>query len=386
VAAKKAERLRIGFVLDDGLDKPDGVQQYVLSLGGWLENRGHDVSYLVGQTSRKDIAGLHSMSRNMRVRFNGNQDGTMPLPASTKKIRQVLRSGKFDVLHVQVPYSPFMGHKVIMNADPRTAIIGTFHIAPNSRLVGMGNRALGIWLRRSLKRFDTMLSVSQTASDFASDTFHVKSEILPNVIDYKRFHAARPLKRYDDGRLTILFLGRLVPRKGCLQLLKAINLMAMRTDLPEFRVLICGTGPLEPGLRAYINEHGLSDIVRLVGFVTEEEKPRYYASADVSVFPSTGGESFGIVLLEAMASGKSAILAGDNAGYRSVLVSRPELLVNPDDTKSLDIQLSRYLQETGYRREISKWGAAFTRDYDVNAVGERLLAVYEQALHKRRKP
>ena len=102
-------------------------------------------------------------------------------------------------------------------------------------------------------------------------------------------------------------------------------------------------------------------MVELAGFVTEDEKPRYYASADISVFPSNGGESFGIVLLEAMASGKSAILAGDNAGYRSVLVSRPELLADPRDTRTLGVRLAQYLKDASLRREISVWGADFTR-------------------------
>jgi phosphatidylinositol alpha-mannosyltransferase len=386
MAAGRSSKLNIGFVLDDGLDKPDGVQQYVLSVGGWLSAQGHDVRYLVGQTARKDIPGVHSMSRNVRVSFNGNQGGTMPLPASTRNIRRVLARKRFDVLHVQVPYSPFMGHKVIMNASDDTAVVGTFHIAPNSRLVTAGNRALGIWLRRSLRRFDVMLSVSQAAMDFAADTFRVSSDISPNVVDYRRFHSAAPLKKYAGKPLTILFLGRLVPRKGCLQLLKAVNRLAGRDDLPEFRVVICGKGPLEPRMRDYISQHGLGDIVEMAGFVTEEDKPRYYASADVSVFPSTGGESFGIVLLEAMASGKSAILAGDNEGYRSVLVSRPELLVDPADTEAFAVKLARYLQDDGYRRDVRQWGEDFTASFDVNVVGERLTAIYEEALHKRRNP
>ncbi|HEX5744126.1 MAG TPA: glycosyltransferase family 4 protein [Candidatus Saccharimonadales bacterium] len=384
MAGTRSKGLKVGFVLDDGLDNPDGVQQYILAVGDWLRSKGHQVSYLVGQTSREDIPGVHSMSRNVRVRFNGNQGGTMPLPASTRKIRQVLEAGRFDVLHVQVPYSPFMGSKVIMNADGRTAVIGTFHIAPNNRLVALGNRALGIRLKKSLRRIDTMLSVSQAAADFASDTFRVDSTISPNVIDYGRFHAAKPLKEYDDERLTILFLGRLVPRKGCLQLLKAVNLLADRGDLPGFRVIICGTGPLENHLRRYITEHRLNGIVEMAGFVTEEDKPRYYASADISVFPSTGGESFGIVLLEAMASGRSAILAGDNEGYRSVLVSRPELLVDADDARGMAVSLAHYLQDGKFRREVSRWGADFTRSFDVNVVGERLVGIYEEALHKRR--
>lgn len=378
--------LKIGFVLDDGLDKPDGVQQYILAVGEWLQSQGHKVRYLVGQTSRTDIAGVHSMSRNVRVRFNGNRM-SIPLPTSKVRLRKFLRDEQFDVLHIQVPYSPFMGRQLIMAADPkRTAIIGTFHIAPHNRLVSIGNRSLGLWLRRSLKRFDTMLSVSQTAADFARHTFGVTSAILPNVIDYGRFHDAKPLKQYMDHKLTILFLGRLVPRKGCLQLLKAIAYLQNNGTIPGFRVLVCGTGPLEQQLQKYITEHGLQDTVELVGFVSEADKPQYYASADISVFPSNGGESFGIVLLEAMAGGRAAVLAGDNPGYRSVLASREELLFDPGNVENLAKLIAVYLKDTAKRREIQRWGADFTKQFDVNVVGRKLLTVYTGALHKRLNP
>lgn len=383
MATSGSKPLKIGFVLDDGLDSPDGVQQYILALGDWLRSRGHEVRYLVGQTSRSDIEGLYSLSRNMKVRFNGNSL-SMPLPTSTRKLRHVLQDEEFDVLHIQVPYSPFMGHKLIMAAGPATAIVGTFHIAPNYWVSTAGNRLLGLWLHRSLRRFDKMLSVSSAAADFASLTFRVDSEISPNVIDYKRFHAAKPFDRYRDGRPVILFLGRLVPRKGCMHLLEAVSRLAGRSDLPDFRVLICGTGPVEHHLKQYVAKHGLDDFVEFIGFVPEADKPRYYASADIAAFPSTAGESFGIVLLEAMASGSAAIIAGDNPGYRSVLVSRPELLVDPNDTEALSTRLARYLQDDGLRREIAGWGARFTKTYDVDLVGKRLTSIYEEALRKRR--
>ena len=385
MAAPKHNRLKIGMVLDDGLDKPDGVQQYILAVGSWLQSQGHEVRYLVGQTSRTDIPGVHSMSRNVRVRFNGNRL-TMPLPTNRRRLRRFLQEEQFDVLHVQVPYSPFMGHQLIMAAGPETAVIGTFHIAPNNRLVTAGNRGLGIWLRRSLRRFDAMLSVSTTAAAFARITFGMESVVLPNVIDYPRFHEARPLKKYADDTLTILYLGRLVPRKGCLLLLKAVNEIKDREGLPSFRVVICGTGPLKPQLGKYVADHGLEDIVEFAGFITEEDKPRYYASADISVFPSSGGESFGIVLLEAMASGRAAVLAGDNPGYRSVLIDKPELLFNPRNADELASHLADYLQDKTLRNRTSVWGTGFTRAFDVGTVGAKLLGVYREALHKRRNP
>lgn len=385
MAASVPKHLKIGFVLDDGLDNPDGVQQYILALGTWLHTKGHEVRYLVGETKRNDIPGVHSMSRNMGVRFNGNKL-SMPLPTSRRRLRRFMEREKFDVLHVQVPYSPFMGHQLIMAARPSVAVIGTFHIAPNNPIVSVGNRLLGLWLHYSLKRFDTMLSVSTTAADFATQTFRISSQVLPNVIDYARFHEAKALHNYGDDRLTILFLGRLVPRKGCQQLLAAVQRLYNKQNTPKFRVVICGSGPLETHLKKYVAHHGLQDIVEFVGFISEEDKPRYLASADISVFPSSGGESFGIVLLEAMASGHAAVLAGDNAGYRSVLIDRPDLLFDPHDTEALAAKLENYLADAALRYETAAWGASFTKDFDTQAVGQNLVDIYQRALHKRRNP
>src|ERR1039458_8447904 len=104
--------LKVGFVLDDSLDKTDGVQQYILSLGSWLKQQGHDVHYLVGETVRTDIPNVHSLSRNINARFNSNRMST-PLPASPARIRKLLEDVQFDVLHVQIPYSPFLAQQII---------------------------------------------------------------------------------------------------------------------------------------------------------------------------------------------------------------------------------------------------------------------------------
>ncbi|HTB49301.1 MAG TPA: glycosyltransferase family 4 protein, partial [Verrucomicrobiae bacterium] len=140
--AAKTKPLKIGLVLDSGLDKPDGVQQYVLAIGEWLRGQGHDVHYLVGQTKRQDIIGLHSLSRSIKVRFNGN-NGSIPLIAQRRKLRKFLSAEHFDVLHIQVPHHPLLAQRIILEASPRTAIIGTFHIAPYNKLVTVGNYALG---------------------------------------------------------------------------------------------------------------------------------------------------------------------------------------------------------------------------------------------------
>ena len=374
-------KLKVGFVFDDSLDKPDGVQQYILALGSWLSLQGHEVHYLVGATKRKDIPRVHSLSRNMNVRFNGNRL-SMPLPADQRALKSMLREEAFDVLHVQVPYSPFMAKRILRLAPPRTAVVGTFHILPDSRLVAVLNRLLALWLRRSLRRFNAIVSVSAAAQNFAKDVYGIESMVLPNVIDYGRFHDALPFEKYDDDRLTIIFLGRLVPRKGCKTLLQAISLLSS-SGLPSYRVVICGRGPLEAELKSYAKAQHLNN-VEFVGFVEESDKARYYASADIAVFPSRGGESFGIVLLEAMASGRTAVLAGNNPGYASVMGAESSLLFDAHDPNKLAEKLAMLLEDKTKRQIAAQWGEKHARQYDTGKVGKQLMELYEQALHAER--
>ncbi|HET9174372.1 MAG TPA: glycosyltransferase family 4 protein [Candidatus Saccharimonadales bacterium] len=372
--------MKIGFVFDDSLDKTDGVQQYVLALGNWLSQNGHEIHYLVGQTKRTDIPHLYSLSKNVKVRFNGNRL-SIPLPTSRSAIQKLLKQESYDVLHIQMPYSPLMAHRIIMCAPEKTAIVGTFHVAPASRIMSLGSKLLGWSVRSSLKRFDAILSVSIAAQKFAMQSFGIKSEILPNVIDYQRFSSARPLPQYNDNIRTLLFLGRLVPRKGCLTLLQAIQyLVTQNKTLPEFRVLICGTGPLEDSLKLYVHEHNLESWVAFIGYISEVDKPRFYASSDLSIFPSSGGESFGIVLLEAMACGHAAILAGNNIGYASVLRDKQELLFPPTQYVELANKIEQMLVNDTYRNEYAIWGAQYTSSFDTSIVAKKLLAIYKAAL------
>ncbi|MDB5184463.1 MAG: hypothetical protein JWN38_271 [Candidatus Saccharibacteria bacterium] len=381
--AKTVGKLKIALVLDDSLDKTGGVQEYIISLGDWLRAEGHQVHFLVGKTTRTDIANVHSLSRNVGVRFNGNHM-SMPLPASRRKLRALLAREQYDVLHVQVPYSPFLAHRLILAAPAHTAVIGTFHIVAYSQLVTLATRALAIWTRRSTRRFDQMISVSSAAVVFARETYHMPSVVIPNAIEYKRFNTAQPI-RPDDPLINVLFLGRLVARKGCQYLLQAVAALQTRADLPAYTITICGKGPLDASLRAYATQHGISERVRFVGYVSEPDKPGYYAGADIAVFPSTGGESFGIVLVEAMATGRTVVLAGDNSGYRTVMEPQPELLFQPQDTAELAEKLAGLLQDAGRRKALADWGGMYAKNFDASIVGAKIVAEYQQALRKRAK-
>jgi len=375
--------MKIGFVLDDSLDKTDGVQQYILTLGHWLSSNGHEVHYLVGHTSRTDIPHIHSLSRNIQVHFNQNRMST-PLPAPKKVIRQLLESQQFDVLHVQMPFSPFLAGRIVALAPSQTAIVGTFHIIPFSALEKLASRMLGLWLRRSLKRFDTVYSVSKPAQKFARKAFRIKSEVLPNAVNVSHFQGGKKLRRYQDDKLTVLFLGRLVERKGCMHFLKALNVLQQQHELNRVRIVIGGKGPLLAKLRQYAADHHLKQYVQFVGYIPESDKADYLASADIAVFPSTGGESFGIVLAEAMAVGTAVVLAGNNRGYASVMAGHKEQLVDPANTTQFAKALKHFMHNYRARQQAKKWQSVHVAQYDVRHVGARLARTY-QTLYKKKQ-
>ncbi len=376
-------KLKVGLVLDDSLDKTDGVQQYVLILGRWLAATGHEVHYLVGQTKRGDLPNIHSLARNINVRFNKNRMA-IPLPANLKAIRQLLAREQFDVLHVQVPYSPALAGRIIKAADERTAVVGTFHILPHSRMVTLANHALSRAVHQSLKRFDVITCNSQASAVFAKRVFGADGPIIPLPLELDRFYGAKPLAKYKSGK-TVVFLGRLVERKGCQYLLQAVAYAAQHKTWPsDARVVVCGAGHLRKKLDAFVSTHGLSAIVEFAGRISEEDKPRYLASADVVAYPSTGGESFGIVLLEAMAASRGVVLAGDNPGYTSVMAPRPESLFNPHNIPAFANKLVNALEDTQARAVAHAWQHEYVKQFDVPVVGEQIVALYQEALHKRR--
>lgn len=372
--------LNIAFVLDDSLDRPDGVQQYILTLGKWLSARGHHVHYLVGETRRTDLLNVHSLAKNVRVRFNKNQM-SIPLPTSRSKIKEKMQALQLDILHVQMPYNPLFAARVIEACGDTTAVFGTFHILPNSNVEHRATRLLARWLKRSLARFDTVYGVSKPACEFARDAFGVSATVMPNVVDIAAIQKASPHVS-EDGTVTIMFLGRLVERKGCGHLLKA--LAALPPELQSrINVIICGGGPLEAKLKNFVEQHKLVSIVRFAGFVSETEKSEYLAGADIAVFPATGGESFGIVLIEAMAAGAGVVLGGDNPGYRSVLRD-DKVLFNPRNTELFASTLKRFITDASLRERLHKAQSALVREYDIAEVGPRIEADYQSMIAKRR--
>lgn len=369
--------MKVGLLIDDSLDYPDGVQQYVLTLGAWLTRKGHEVHYITSSTERKDLQNIHILTKHKKVSFNGN---CLRTPAYCKKadIDSFFAEHQLDILHVQMPYSPLFAGRVIRYAPSSVATVGTFHVAPYSKVEVIGAKALRLIYGRSIDRINQIRSVSESAKMFAYSVVGRDAEIIPNMVDLSRFARVYKTTRQSDY-IDIRFLGRLVQRKGCKQLLRAVkHYMTLIDHNPPIHVTIGGKGPGLKRLKQYVYTHGLESVVSFSGFISEADKPHFLADADIIVFPSTGGESFGIVLVEAMANGSSVVLAGDNPGYRKV-IDDENVLFNPNDTEKFSELLATYSRNKTLRLTTAAKQKKRAQQFDVETVGRRILAMYKMA-------
>lgn len=376
--------LTIGFVFDDTLDALDGVQQHIITIGTELARRGHDVHYLVGETHHSPVPQTVSLARNVMVSFNGNRM-RIPLPVRKREIRAALAHNNYDILHIQAPYSPLFGGRVLECAPQSTGVVATYHIAPIDRRARYGGRALGLVNAHSHRRVDEVIAVSQVAAQYAQFTSHTHGTIIANPVNVEKFATAAHRATRDAAHPHIVFLGRLVPRKGAQLLLDALDYGERHGmfPMPGLHVTIAGDGPLMDD--CVQRAARLRTPVQFVGTV-DEGKADLLASADVAVFPAIGGETFGIVLPEAIASGAGVTLAGDNPGYRWTMRGDEDALfsVGPDHARVLAERIERALTDAPWARRLHAREAALLDRYNVQAVTDEVEQVYARAIADRR--
>jgi phosphatidylinositol alpha-mannosyltransferase len=254
--------------------------------------------------------------------------------------------------------------------ESRSVNIATFHAyAGFSPAMELGQRTVGPYARRLHGR----IAVSAAARHFADRFFPGDYKVIPNGVDLGRFQRAVPIARWQDGTPNILFVGRLEDRKGLPHLLKAFRLV--RKSGCDCRLLVVGSGPQEREARRYVMTRRLPD-VEFLGRVSDGDKVQLFKSADVYASPATGRESFGIVLLEAMAAG-TAIVCSDIHGYKGV-VKRGEqaLLVPPGESRPLAEAILRLLADPDLRERMGRSGLERVVDYGWEQIGARVEAYY----------
>ncbi len=360
------KKLVIGLLLDDTLDRADGVQQAVISIGEKLRSKGHEVHYIVSETERTDLENVHSIGKLFSAKFNGNSVRT-PIPVSNSAVTALFDKVKFDVLHVQMPYSPLFASKVLKMAPKNVKKFGTFHILPYGSFARFSTKILGYSLKNSLDSLDQVFAVSRPANQFMSEAFGVNGTVIPNPVDYEFFHR---FKKQNNDKKQIVFIGRFEQRKGVRELIRAYSRIDKQLR-ESLSLIMCGKGPLLEEMKDLSKVLNLD--IEFPGFVTDEEKAQYLANADVAVFPSISGESFGIVLTEAMSAGSGITIGGNNPGYSSVLEQWPETLFDPKDTEQFSKLLVKCLSA---KSSVGKSQHQTVKQYDTNVVVDTLLEHY----------
>jgi phosphatidylinositol alpha-mannosyltransferase len=282
--------------------------------------------------------------------------GTLTVsPRFVSQVGGVLDRERFDLLHFHEPFVPFLSLVVLRQST--SVNIATFHAFGGfSPAYELGSRMVRPYARRLHGR----IAVSAAARHFIDRYFPGDYKVIPNGVDVDRYRRAVPIARWQDGTRNILFVGRHEPRKGLVELLKAFRIL--RKTGCECRLLIVGSGPQEREARRYVLTRRLQG-VEFLGRVSDDEKAQLFKTADVYASPATGRESFGIVLLEAMAAG-TPIVCSDIHGYKGVVRrGREGLLVPPRKPKALASAIGQLLADDELRAEMGRNGLERARDF-----------------------
>jgi phosphatidyl-myo-inositol alpha-mannosyltransferase len=359
--------MRVLLVSPYSLSMFGGVQGQVLGLAHSLRELGVDARIVAPCDGPPPERGITTVGPSTNFSSNGSVApiaGGKPVARRTLEARRVIEP---DVIHLHEPLVPGPTQTLLLGADE--PLVGTFHASYSGR-VNPWYTMFRPPLKRWLSRLTIRTAVSEQAAEHAQASFGGDVQILPNGVDVPHFAKATP---WPTDRPTILFVGRHEPRKGLGVLLEAF------ADLERDAVLwVVGDGPETAGLRR-------RDVpnVEWIGRISDDEKARRLRAATVFCAPALGGESFGIVLLEAMAS-STPVIASDIDGFHDVArAERDAVLVEPGDVGELRAALRRVLDDPGRRAELVASGEQRAGEFSMRHLAERFITLYETAIERR---
>ncbi len=361
--------MRIGIISPYSLTLPGGVQGQILGLGRTLRGMGHDVRVLGPCDGPPPDAGVTPLGNSVPTAANGSVAPIAPDPSAQLRTIRALRDEAFDVVHLHEPLAP--GPTQTAMFFKTAPLVGTFHAAGESAAYKWFSPGVK-WLA---KRLDVRVAVSDDAEKMARAALGGRYTVLFNGVEVPTFAKATPwVDPPEAARVTagpvILFIGRHEPRKGLAVLLEAM------TDLPpDVRLWIASDGPDTEALQACVAG---DTRIEWLGRISDDEKARRLRAADVFCAPSLRGESFGVVLLEAMAA-ETPVVASDLPGYSNVARSgRDALLVPPGDARALADALRRVLTDASCAAELVASGEQRAGHFSMERLAEAYVALYEQ--------
>ncbi len=366
--------MRIGIACPYSWDVPGGVQFHIRDLAEEFMRRGHHVEVIAPASHIENLPTyLTPTGSAIPIPYNGSVARLAFGPGVARQVRAWLRKGNFDILHVHEPFIPSLSMLALMSAE--CPVVSTFHTALDK------SRAFDLaapLLRRVLEKIQSRIAVSQEARRTAVQYLGGDAFIIPNGVYTASFEKAEPDIRFTgtNERPTLGFLGRLdEPRKGLPVVARAFS--TIRETVPGVHLYVAGRGDIEEA-RALFGSH--AQAVTFLGAVSEEDKAALLSSVDIYLAPNTGGESFGIILIEAMSAG-SFVVASDIPAFRAVLNSGAfgAHFSNDDDTNLAEVVV-RELSDPAKRDETVARARREAHRYDWSTVASQIFAVYENAI------
>jgi phosphatidylinositol alpha-mannosyltransferase len=373
--------MKIGLVLPYNVVLGGGVKEIVFAQKDELQKRGHEVYIITPQprdaeltTDDKDIIYV-----GKGTDFNSPLHTTSQVSAGiNESIDEMLDRHQFDVLHFHEPWVPMLSAQILSRS--KCVNVATFHAKlPETLMTRTIIKVVTPYTKSVLKYIDAFTAVSPAAAEYVCSLTDKPVALIPNGIDLNRYKA--PARRTDNKKQkTIFYVGRLEPRKGVSHLLHAFKILSEGN--PNASLIIAGDGPDRAKLEAMVGDQNIPNVV-FAGFISDKEKIHYLRTADLYCSPALYGESFGIVLLEAMASGLVTV-AGDNPGYASVMNGLGAIsLVNPKHHAEFARRLNLLLQENDLRSLWRQWAAEQIPQYSYSSVVAQYEEIYKKAIRDR---
>ncbi len=369
-------KLRIGIVCPYSWDVPGGVQNHIRDLAEFLINNGHHVEVLAPATESDDLPQyVVSAGRAVSIPYNGAVARVLFGVGANSRVRSWINDGDFDLLHLHEPAIPSLSLLACWAGEG--AMVGTFHAAAKYQKAIV---AIGPILEPVIEKLSARIAVSESARLTLTAHLETDAIVIPNGIYADNYRDGSPRSEWTGN--TIGFLGRFEEdRKGLPVLLDALPIISR--FIPDIRVLIAGPGDSEEVLEKV--DPQLRNRVEFLGKISESDKTDFLASVSLYIAPNTGGESFGIILAEAMAGG-AAVVASDIPAFADVLGNGEfGALFESENSESLAKVIIDLLRDDSKRKELAAAGAMHAQRFDWSQVGEEIFEVYELAMVSGRK-
>ena len=365
------KKLKIGIVCPYGWDTPGGVQNHIRDLAEFLIGAGHDVSVLAPVIDEEKLPNYDvSAGKPISIPYNGADARVLFGPIAYARVRQWISAGDFDLLHLHEPAIPSISLLACWAAEG--PMVGTFHAAAKRQKVIF---AIGPILEPAIEKLSARIAVSEAARLTLTDHLETDAVIIPNGIYAKRYAQGVPQNKWQGN--TIGFIGRFdEPRKGLQVLVDALPIISRFA--PDVKVFVAGPGDIEE-TKKNINPQ-LRDRFEFLGRISEEDKANFMSSVSIYVAPNTGGESFGIILAEALAGG-ACVIASDIPAFDSLLGGGAYgALFKSEDSTDLAKTVIDLLRDAKKREVFAKAGQIRAQDFDWDVVAEQIFSIYEMAI------